>query len=100
MRNDQTTIRVDSKGVHNMNAMQVRIGAAGVVDVDVDRLPDAAKSHIFAYGLKQILNDARSGLTNKSGATADKVMEAVNKKLDALYAGTIRPPREGGFSAR
>jgi hypothetical protein len=57
-----------------MSTHTIRIGTAGSIDVDADRLPEAAKADIFAYGLKQILNDARSGLTNKSGAAPDAVM--------------------------
>jgi hypothetical protein len=72
-----------------MATQTIRIGTAGSIDVDTDRLPEAAKAHIFAYGLKQILNDARSALTNKSGAAPDAVMAAVQKKLDALYTGTV-----------
>jgi hypothetical protein len=78
----------------------IRIGTVGSIEVDTDRLPDAAKAHIFAYGLKQILNDARSGLTNKSGAAPDAVLAAVGKKLDALYSGTVRAERSGSFVAR
>jgi hypothetical protein len=83
-----------------MATQTIRIGTAGSIDVDTDRLPEAAKAHIFAYGLKQILNDARSALTNKSGAAPDAVMAAVQKKLDALYTGTVRAERAGAFVAR
>jgi hypothetical protein len=76
-----------------MNTQTIRIGTVGSIDIDTDWLPDAAKAHIFAYGLKQILNDARSGLTNKSGAEPDAVMAA-------LYAGTVRAERANAFVAR
>ena len=58
--------------------------------VDEAKLPQIAKDYIWAYGLKQVLNDAGSAGKGK----AEKLVMA-KAKLEALYAGTIRTAREG-----
>lgn len=67
----------------------VKIGSAGEVAVDPAKFNGEVLSHIFTYGLKQILNDTRSAEKD-----ADKAMALVEKKLAALYAGTLRASGE------
>lgn len=63
----------------------VTCGNAGPFTVDINKLPQEALAYIFAYGLKQCLNDSRS-----AAKTEGEAQGMVQKKLDALYAGTIR----------
>ena len=62
--------------------------------VDETKLPQIAKDYIWAYGLKQVFNDAGS-----SGKDKAEKLEMAQAKLEALYAGTIRTAREGKPSA-
>jgi hypothetical protein len=72
--------------------LHVSIARTHTVDVDESRFTDAVREYIFNYGLKQILNDAGS-----SGENPDEKLEMANKKLAAMYDGTVRTSgaREG-----
>lgn len=67
----------------------VKIGNAGEIAVDVAKFNETVLAHVFGYGLKQILNDTRSAEKD-----SDKAMALVEKKLAALYAGTLRAAGE------
>ena len=59
------------------------------IDVDESRFSDAVHSFVFAYGIRQVLNDSLSDM--KSGAhKPDEYMNVVMDKLNALYAGDVR----------
>ena len=62
--------------------------------VDEAKLPQIAKDYIWAYGLKQVFNDAGS-----SGKDKAEKLSMAQAKLEALYAGTIRTQREGKAGA-
>lgn len=89
--------------------INVKIGKTGdIVEVDESKFAAHVNEFVFAYGLRQILNDCHSSLTskvkNEAGETVDNpdytpdnIMALVAKKLDSLYAGEIRAQRgEGG----
>lgn len=61
------------------------------IEVDEAKFSDAVKEFIFAYGLKQLLNDAGS-----AGKTPDEKLAMGEKKLASLYEGTLRTARVGG----
>lgn len=71
------------------NVNSVKIGNAGDCPVDLTKFNSEVACHIFAYGLKQILNDTRSAEKD-----ADKAMALVEKKLAALYEGKVRAAGE------
>jgi transcription termination factor NusB len=60
-----------------------------VVEVDEARFTPAVREFIFAYGLKQLLNDAGS-----AGKNPDEKLGMAQKKLDALYTGEVRRHRD------
>jgi hypothetical protein len=62
------------------------------VEVALAQLPENSLQHIFAYGLRQILNDAMA-----SAKTAAEAQGMAQKRLDNLLAGTLRAAgtREG-----
>lgn len=62
------------------------------VEVDVAAWPEHTLSHIFAYGLRQILNDAMA-----AAKTPGEAKGLADKRLANLIAGTLRaaPVREG-----
>lgn len=66
--------------------------AEATVTVDFDKMPQASKDHVVAYGIRQILNDAMASAKTKAEAEG---MWA--KRLDNLMNGTLRasPQREG-----
>lgn len=68
----------------------VRIAKTHTVEVNDSKFSSEVKDFIFAYGLKQLLSDAGS-----SGKDADEKLTMANKKLAALYEGTLRTAREG-----
>ena len=71
----------------------INIGKTGKsVTVDYAKMPQASLDHVFAYGIRQILNDARASAKTEAEAEA---MTA--KRLDNLMSGTLRasPVREG-----
>lgn len=63
------------------------------VDVNVAKLPASSLSHIFAYGLRQILNDAMASGDKSKPA---ECLALAQKRLDNLIAGNLRasPSRE------
>lgn len=58
--------------------------------IDFDALPEASKSFVIAYGLKQLLNDSIV-----SGESNEERNGLLDKKLDKLFEGTLSI-REGG----
>lgn len=54
----------------------------------LDRSPKL--QYVLAYGLTQSLNDAHAADTKKTSATPDTIMAAVEKKLAAIYDGSVR----------
>lgn len=65
--------------------LKVSIGKTGhVIEVDFDALPEASKSYIIMYGLKQTLNDAGAAETDP-----DKKIEAAKDRLAAIKSGTV-----------
>lgn len=78
----------------NTTSQTVSCGNAGEYPVDITALPAASLEYIFAYGLKQVLNDARSSaakVAEEEGLdVADVARAMVQKKLDALLSGDIR----------
>lgn len=67
------------------------------IGVDPVDWPQHTLDHIFAYGLRQILNDAMA-----SAKSADEAYGMAQKRLDNLIAGTLRaaPNRTGDPVAR
>lgn len=65
--------------------MQIRIAKMDKeVELDFEALPDAAKSYIIAYGLKQSLNDSIASAKTKAE------MEALlDKRILAIMGGTV-----------
>lgn len=82
---------LDGNGVGTMAKIELNgtvereIGKAGILSIDFDKLPQASLDYIFAYGLKQVLADAHS-----SAKTLEEAKALSEKKLAALYEGTIR----------
>ena len=60
------------------------------LEIDFDTLPEATKSYVINYGLKQTLNDSIAGATK---AEAEGLLAA---RLDALLAGTCGQRAVGG----
>jgi hypothetical protein len=53
--------------------------------VDPAQLPDHVRDHVWAYGLRQILNDAAASAKN-----ADEAKGMADKRFANLLAGTLR----------
>lgn len=71
--------------------------------VDWDKLSESTRKGIIEYGLRQLLNDAHAAIALKDGDTEAEartkraeIEAAVNKRLDALEAGTYRFGSGGG----
>lgn len=78
----------------------INLGSAGELAINVDDLPEVAREYIFAYGLKQILNDAHASVTkvthpDEAKRNAAKV-EAAQARWDRLVSGEIRASRASG----
>lgn len=73
----ETTVATDGRNV--------LIARTHVVAVDETKFSDQVREYIFSYGLKQILNDAGS-----AAKTAEEKLAMAEKKLQAMYDGTIR----------
>lgn len=71
--------------------MDIHIARTHILPVDTTKFSQAVTDYIFAYGLKQVLNDAGS-----SGKDTLQKLAMAEKKLAALYEGTVRAVREGG----
>ncbi len=69
--------------------MDVMIAKTHALSVDVEALSPQVREYIFAYGLKQVLNDAGS-----AGKSPDEKLGMAQKKLDALLRGEVRAMRE------
>lgn len=52
-------------------------------------------AYVLAYGLTQSLNDAHAAEGKKTAATPESIMALVEKKLAAIYDGTIRVKGSG-----
>jgi hypothetical protein len=85
MPNNQITIMINKTGQE--------------VSITPTELPETSKAFIFAYGLKQILNDCHSSIKQSEYGTLEEfhaaVNEVVNNKLDAIVSGTITQRTSG-----
>jgi len=86
--------------------MDINIAKADTtIEIDFESLPEVSKDYVINYGLTQALNDAVAPLAVIDGkvcvnkkplddTSADKfaeiVLGRVQKKIDALIAGTVR----------
>lgn len=78
------------RGSYIPSVATVALGRIGhSVDVKTERFSDDVITHVFNYGLKQMLNDAAA-----SGKTDDEKVGLFTKKLEAMYEGTLRAARE------
>ena len=71
--------------------MNITIAKTHVLPVDEAKFSADVRDFIWAYGLRQILNDAGS-----MGKGPDEKLAMAQKKLDILYSGELRKAREGG----
>lgn len=69
--------------------MQVMIAKTHTLDVRDEDFSPEVRAYVFAYGLKQVLNDAGS-----AGKNPDEKLGMAQKKLDAMLRGEIRAMRE------
>lgn len=69
-----------------------RNGKYGSLMVDIINFTPEIHGHIYAYGLRQILNDAMADKTDDDGnpLPADQIVAKAEKRLNALYAGELR----------
>lgn len=76
--------------------MNVLIGKTGAtVEIDEAQLSDATRAFLFAYGVRQWLNDKHASVQiGKDGATGDDVMAVVHDAIARLRAGDLG--RQGG----
>jgi hypothetical protein len=72
----------------------VTIAKVHTLAVDPSKFNADVLEYIFAYGLKQVLNDAGS-----AGKDAGQKRDMALVKLDALYNGELRKARESGEPA-
>lgn len=72
--------------------MDILIGKTGAtVALDESRLSDETKAFLFAYGVKQWLNDKHASVQiGKEGATGETVMGVVADAIEKLYTGDLR----------
>lgn len=76
-----------------------QVNIAGITDLSVDesRFTKQVNDYIFAYGLKQMLNDAHASITAKVEADEGKrnaqKVAAAEKKLQSLYDGHVAQAR-------
>jgi hypothetical protein len=77
-----------------------RAAKYGTMEVDITRLSEEVLDHIFAYGIRQNLNDAIADKTDDEDKplSVEAIREKANKRLAALYAGELRS-RNGGEPA-
>lgn len=62
------------------------IGKTGhKVEIDFESLPEQSQRYLIEYGLKQSMNDCRSGEPD-----AKKAIDLVERKLAALVSGSLR----------
>lgn len=87
-----------------MDMIDVKIGKVETtLRVEFSKLPVAMQQGVVEYGLRQLLNDAHAAISLKDGDTPEEaktkraeIEGAVNKRLDALQAGTYRFGAGGG----
>lgn len=77
-----------------MNIVKVPIGKTETErEVDFDGLPENVQAYVIEYGLRQILNDAHSTVTEKAfpdpDERAEQVEALVDAKLKAMLAGDV-----------
>lgn len=70
----------------------VKIGKVATLGVDCEKFNQDVLAYIFAYGLKQVLNDAAA---LPAGSPDHEKFEAAESKLIDLYNGVVRRQREG-----
>lgn len=80
--------------IDTTNVRDVTIAKVHTLAVDPSRFNSDVLEYIFAYGLKQVLNDAGS-----AGKDADQKRDMAIVKLAALYNGELRKAREAGEPA-
>lgn len=64
------------------------------VEIDFDTLPDASKSFVIAYGLRQYLADAMAGAESAEDAKAK-----IESRRDKLVSGDLSRTRGEGLTA-
>lgn len=69
-----------------------RAGKYGSLTVDTAKFTDAIRDHVWAYGLRQILNDAIADKTDDDDKplAAEELIAKAQKRLDTLYSGEVR----------
>lgn len=69
-----------------------RDGKYGQLTVDFSRFNLEVQDYIWAYGIRQILNDAIATKVDKDGndLSTSQLVEKAQAKLDAMYEGTVR----------
>lgn len=74
-----------------------RNGKYGMLDVELERLPQPVLQYVFEYGMRQVLNDAMAEKTDENGEalSTEAIVAKAEKRLEALYAGTLRTRRAG-----
>lgn len=80
------------------NVVLGRNGKYGNMPVNLARFSDTVHTHIYDYGLRQILNDAMASKTDEEGnaLSPEAIVAKAQKRLDNLYEGKFRATREGG----
>lgn len=79
--------------------MDILIKKAGrSINVDPTRFNEEVRDHLFAYGVRQKLNDSISSLSltgsaSTTIATADEMYANVEQTLARLYAGDVKAGR-------
>ncbi len=80
--------------------MKVAIGTFGSLEVATESFVPRVNDYVFAYGLKQILNDAHASITKKSDPDISnedrnaKKMALAEKKLASLLEGNVAQARQ------
>lgn len=69
-----------------------RGAALGTLEIDNTRFSDAVNTYIYEYGLRQVINDAMAEKKDEDGKPLpnDQIVAKAQKRLDNLYAGTLR----------
>lgn len=81
----------------NFEAQDIQVplgrgGKFGTMPVATEHFNLRVHTHIYEYGLRQILNDAMADKTDEDGAPLppDQIVAKAEKRLAALYAGELR----------
>lgn len=82
-------------GAHMNEPVVVPLGrkaARGTLAVETGRFTGPINEYIYTYGLRQIINDAMATKKGEDGEALpdDVIVAKAQKRLDALYAGTVR----------